>query len=55
MLAKQHWKIDVSTPERQAHWQNVYQTKSERDVSGICRLRAIGDARRAQVPTFNNG
>ena len=33
MLAKQHWKIDVSTPERQAHWQNVYQTKSERDVS----------------------
>ncbi len=23
----------MSTPERQAHWQNVYQTKGERDVS----------------------
>ena len=27
------WKIDVSTLERQAHWQNVYQTKGERAVS----------------------
>jgi 2-polyprenyl-3-methyl-5-hydroxy-6-metoxy-1,4-benzoquinol methylase len=26
-------KIDVSTPERQAHWENVYQNKGERDVS----------------------
>ena len=26
-------KIDVSTPERQAHWENVYQTKGERDAS----------------------
>jgi 2-polyprenyl-3-methyl-5-hydroxy-6-metoxy-1,4-benzoquinol methylase len=25
--------IDVSSPERQAHWQNVYQTKGESEVS----------------------
>ncbi len=26
-------KMDVSNTERQAHWENVYQTKGERDVS----------------------
>ena len=25
--------IEMSTPERQAHWQNVYQTKAEDEVS----------------------
>jgi 2-polyprenyl-3-methyl-5-hydroxy-6-metoxy-1,4-benzoquinol methylase len=31
----------VSTPERQAHWQNVYQTKGERDVSWFQESPAI--------------
>ena len=33
MLSEQQRKIDVSTLERQAHWQNVYQTKDEQAVS----------------------
>jgi len=31
----------VSTLERQAHWQNVYQTKGERDVSWFQESPAI--------------
>src|ERR1700761_3101870 len=34
-------KIDVSTIERQAHWQNVYQNKGERDVSWFQESPAI--------------
>jgi hypothetical protein len=33
--------MDVSTFERQAHWQNVYQTKGERDVSWFQESPAI--------------
>jgi len=33
MLSEQQWKLDVSTLERQAHWQNVYQTKDDQAVS----------------------
>ena len=32
---------NVSTPARQAHWQNVYQTKGERDVSWFQESPAI--------------
>lgn len=34
-------KIVVNTPERQAHWENVYQTKGERDVSWFQESPAI--------------
>jgi hypothetical protein len=34
-------KADVSAIERQAHWQNVYQTKGERDVSWFEESPAI--------------
>ena len=34
-------KIDVSTLERQAHWQNVYQAKGEREVSWFQESPAI--------------
>jgi SAM-dependent methyltransferase len=34
-------KADVSAVERQAHWQNVYQTKGERDVSWFEESPAI--------------
>jgi 2-polyprenyl-3-methyl-5-hydroxy-6-metoxy-1,4-benzoquinol methylase len=41
MLSNGNGKIDVSTLERQTHWQNVYQTKGERDVSWFQESPAI--------------
>jgi hypothetical protein len=39
MLSNGYGKIDMSALERQAHWQNVYQTKGERDVSWFQKAR----------------
>jgi len=41
MLSNGSGKTDVSTPARQAHWQSVYQTKGERDVSWFQETPAI--------------
>jgi SAM-dependent methyltransferase len=41
MLPNGIGKLDVSSPARQAHWQNVYQTKGERDVSWFQERPAI--------------
>lgn len=56
-------KIDVSTLERQAHWQNVYQTKGERDVSwfqespaiSLDLIRATGIAASASIIDIGGG
>jgi SAM-dependent methyltransferase len=41
MLPTARGNKNVSTPVRQAHWQNVYQTKGERDVSWFQESPAI--------------
>ena len=40
-VIEQQWKMDASTLERQALWQNVYQTKGKRDVSWFQESPAI--------------
>src|SRR6185369_10715513 len=56
-------KADVSAVERQAHWQNVYQTKGEHDVSwfeetpaiSLALIRATGVGAAASIIDIGGG
>src|SRR5487761_313562 len=53
----------MSMPERQSHWQNVYQTKGERDVSwfeetptiSLYLIRATGLGAEASIVDIGGG